>query len=547
MAVMREVGAGPPATGPRASFRALARVDAFFNRVYGSRYNPLYHSGAITVGLLAVLLVTGLYLLLFYRLGAPYESVVGLNAQVWGGRWIRGLHRFASDAAVVAAVIHAFRMYAQRRSWGPRALAWVSGVVLVVVLLVSGWTGYVLVWDTHAQLLAVEGARLLDALPIFSEPISRSFTGETAVPTAFFFVTLFAHIAIPLTIGILLWVHVARVSRPVLLPARPVLWGTIGALTVAAVVWPVPDGDPADLLTIPTAVPMDWFFSFWLPVTERLPAWWVWGLGAAVVVASVAVPWLTRPRREALPAPAEVDERTCTGCEQCVHDCPYDAIVMVARTDGRAGRAGLVARVKTELCTSCGICVGSCPPMAIGPMGETARSQLAEVRAFLATERPTPRDVVIVGCGWSAAGAEARRTGAKLLTVPCVGAMHSSTVEFLLRGGAGGVLVVGCAEHDGRTREGVTWTGERLFGGRKAELKERVDRSRLRLVEASLGEGARLHEAALAFSAEIDALSRQDPEDALDVVDLCRARAGVGSGPESESGPGARTGAGGPP
>jgi ferredoxin len=413
-------------------------------------------------------------------------------------------------------------MYAQRRTWGPRALAWVSGVVLVGVILASGWTGYVLVWDTHAQLLAVEGARLLDAIPIFSEPISRSFTGERALPSAFFFVNLFAHIALPLTMGLLVWVHVARLARPVLLPARPVLWGSLAALTAAAVLWPLPMAAAADLLRVPTAVPFDWFFGFWLPLTQRIPAVSVWLLGAGLTGVLIAVPWLTRPRREALPAPAVVNERTCTGCEQCVRDCPYDAIEMVARTDARDS---LVAKVKTELCTSCGICIGSCPPMAIGPMGITARDQLAEVRSFLSAETPTDRDVVIVGCTWSAAGAAAERSGAKLLTVPCVGAMHTSTVEFLLRGGAGGVLVVGCPEHDGRTREGVTWTEQRLFEGRKAELKARVDVSRVRLVQATIGEGVRLHDAVTAFAAEIAQLGDQTDAEQIDLVAMCQARA----------------------
>ncbi|HUG39324.1 MAG TPA: cytochrome b N-terminal domain-containing protein [Longimicrobiales bacterium] len=519
--------------GPRISFRILSRVDAWANRIYGSRWNPLYHSGAITVALLGVLLVTGIYLLVFYRLGAPYESVAGLNEQVWAGRWIRGLHRFASDAAVVAAGVHAFRMYAQRRSWGPRALAWVSGVVLLAVIFVSGWTGYVLVWDTHAQVLAVEGARLLDALPVFSEPISRSFTGERDLPSAFFFLNLFAHIALPLTLGILLWVHVARVARPVLLPARGVLWGTMVALTAAAVLWPLSMAPAADLFRVPAQVPTDWFYGFWLPVTQRLPAGVVWAAGAALTGLAIAVPWLTRPRVEELPAPAVVNERACTGCEQCVSDCPYDAIAMVARTDGREG---YVARVRTELCTSCGVCIGSCPPMAIGPLGVTGRDQLAEVRWFLAEESPGPGDVVIVGCEWSAARGEAERSGAKLLTVPCVGAMHSSTVEFLLRGGAGGVLVVGCPEHDGRTREGVTWTSERLFEGRGAELKERVDRSRLRLVEATLGEGVKLHGAATAFAAEIDALARLSEEEQIDLLSLCRTRREAAGGPAVDGG-----------
>ncbi|KAA3420874.1 cytochrome b N-terminal domain-containing protein, partial [Streptococcus pneumoniae] len=69
---------------------------------------------------------------------------------------------------------------AQARSWGPRLLAWVTGSVLLLVFLVCGWTGYVMVWDVQAQVLATEGARILDVLPILSEPISRTFVGERA-------------------------------------------------------------------------------------------------------------------------------------------------------------------------------------------------------------------------------------------------------------------------------------------------------------------------------------------------------------------------------
>jgi ferredoxin/coenzyme F420-reducing hydrogenase delta subunit len=512
---------------PGRGFRALGKVDAIANRIYTSQYNPLYHTGSLTVALLVVLLVTGLYLLLFYRVGAPYDSVVRIHEQAWAGRWIRGVHRFASDAAIVAAALHALRMYLQGRTWGPRALAWVSGVALVAVILMSGWTGYVLVWDVHAQVLAVEGARLFDAVPIFSEPLGRSFAGDATIPSGFFFMNLFAHIMLPLSLAVLVWVHVARVSRPVLLPARPVVWGAVLALCAAAVLWPLPMAPAADLLTLPSEVPFDWFFGFWLPVSERLPAGLVW-LGALVMtVALAAVPWLTRPRGRPLPAPAEVDERTCTGCEQCVHDCPYDAIEMVPR-DGHRG--GSVARVTTELCTSCGICIGSCPPMAISASGVSGREQLAAVRSFLAAEAPGPGDVVIVGCTWSAASDAAARSGAKLLSVPCIGAMHASTVEFLLRGGAGGVLVVGCAEHDARTREGVTWTEQRLFEGRPAELKERVGRDRIRLVQAVIGDRAMLHHAVTEFRSEIDALPVDD-EEVPDLVALCQAAA-EGAGQE---------------
>ena len=39
-----------------------------------------------------------------------------LTAQPWLGRWLRGLHRYASDAAVIAVVLHALRMFAQGRT-----------------------------------------------------------------------------------------------------------------------------------------------------------------------------------------------------------------------------------------------------------------------------------------------------------------------------------------------------------------------------------------------------------------------------------------------
>ena len=142
--------------------------------------------------------VTGVWLTLFYRVGSPWTSVSGLTANVWYGNWVRGLHRYASDAAVVATILHAWRMFAERRSWGPRTLAWVSGVLLVAMVMICGWTGYVMVWDTFGEALAREFARMLDTLPFLSEPISRAFTGEQPMASSFFFVVLFAHIGIPL-------------------------------------------------------------------------------------------------------------------------------------------------------------------------------------------------------------------------------------------------------------------------------------------------------------------------------------------------------------
>ena len=491
------------------------------NRLYGWRGNPLYHSGVVAAALLGVVLVTGVYLLLFYRIGAPYASVAHITDDVWLGSWTRSLHRYASDAAIAAAVLHAFRMLVQRRSWGPRTLAWVSGVLLFGLIFLCGWTGYVMVWDVQAEVLAREGARWLDALPLFSEPISRAFDGEHAIPGAFFFLNLFAHVALPIGVGVGLWIHVARVARPVLLPPRQLAWALVLVLALAAALLPVAMAPAADVFRVPGRAPYDIFFSFFLPLTRPLAPWMVWLAGGAVMVLLCVVPALTKPRAE-VPPPSVVDERSCTGCEQCYLDCPYEAIRMVPRTDGRDH---LLAQVDADLCTSCGICAGSCAPMGVGPAGRTGRDQLQAVRLFRAAHPAAAGEVVLVACrsGAGGIGVLDELDGAPVYTVSCSGNLHSSVVEYLVRSGASGVLVASCPPRDCWNREGGRWLEERLFNDREAELQPRVDKRRVRIAWAGERERASLREALARFRADLASLGPAPVEAAPDVGVECEA------------------------
>jgi coenzyme F420-reducing hydrogenase delta subunit/Pyruvate/2-oxoacid:ferredoxin oxidoreductase delta subunit len=507
----------------RVARGALRRADAALNRLYGWRYNPIYHSGVISTALLAILLVTGVYLLFLYRISSPYDSVARLTAQAWTGRWIRGVHRYASDAAVVAVFFHALRMFVQGRSWGPRVLAWVSGVVLLGVLWICGWTGYVMVWDVQAQVLAQAGARLLDVVPLFAQPISRAFVGDRALPAAFFFLNLFLHICLPIALGVLVWLHVSRVARPLLLPPRGLLWGGTGLLVALAVVVPVTMGPPADLLRLPRPAPYDAFYSFWLPLALAAPAWVSWVTSGAAAGLALLVPVFTRPPAARRPPPSFVDENLCTGCEQCYLDCPYEAIAMIDRPGGAGHRSALVARVNSARCVSCGICAGSCAPMGVGPPGRTGRDQLRTVERFVAERRPGARDVVIIACDRGAGGAARgpEFAGAPVYAASCAGSVHTSVVEYLVRAGAGGVLVVACPPRDCWNREGPKWLEQRMYHDREAELKERVDRRRIRLIYASAGEPELVTAALATLRADVAALDRARAEDDIDVVRAC--------------------------
>jgi ferredoxin len=439
--------------------------------------------------MLLVLIVTGLYLVFLYRVGSPATSVAHIAADPWLGAWMRSLHRYATDVFIVAAVLHLLRIFAQARSWGPRTLAWVSGLVLFGSGMVCAWTGFVMAWDSFGERLARDGARLLDALPIFSEPLSRIFAGDGPVPSAFFFVNLFIHIGLPLAMGAMLWLHVSRLARPSLLPPKRVTWTIVGALTAAAVILPATLGPPASAFRLAPATPIDLIAAWWLPLSERLTPGTAWATAVLFGIVALIVPRLARREREGSWAPSVVDARLCTGCNQCPQDCPWEAITMVARDDDRPT---LVARVDPSRCVSCGLCAGSCAPMGVGPPGRTGRDQLGLLRdnvlPNLASIGVMPPVAICCSQAPVSHVAAIRDNGAYIHEVSCAGNLHSSVIERFLRSGVPGVLVYACPPRDCVGREGPKWLEARIYQDREAELQARVDRRRVRIATLAPGD-----------------------------------------------------------
>jgi ferredoxin len=490
--------------------RRFRLIDGLFNRIYSSEHNPLYKSGALAVTFLLLTLVTGVYLFILYEVADPYGSVARLDA-TWHGSWMRSIHRYAADLAILAVALHALKMVLSGRTWGPRALAWISGIVLLALLLLCGWTGLVMAWDVQGQLVAVEGARLADLLPIFSEPLSRSFTHPESVGRAFFFMNLFLHVALPLGLAGLFWLHSSRVARAPFFPPKTIHRYAMGAVIVLSLLVPVPLPPKADLLAVSVQVPLDIFYAFWLvlaqsvsPLTHLL----TWLAAAAIVF---SVPWWWRPREHTIRT-STIDESQCAGCTQCYHDCPYEAINMVPRTVP-SELSEIVARVNPDFCVGCGICSGSCAPMSVGPPQRTGRAQLRDADAFLRHFKPTGDDIVLVGCGHGL-GADPRLIGPGVLplTSGCSGSVHTSVIELLLRSGSGGVLVLTCPDRDCLYREGPKWLHERVYNDREAELQLRVDKRRVRLVSLATSEVGLARAEIERFRLDLGGLSAVVPE-----------------------------------
>ena len=253
-------------------------AEGVFNRVFGDRLNPFYYLGAIAYWLLWIVVGTGLYLYIFFKTGVheAYESVDALTRDPWLiGGIARSLHRYASDAMVLAMVLHLVRHFTFDHHRSFRWFSWISGVILLWLVYISGINGYMLPWDGTAQFVTVATAEWLDWLPVFNGALIRNFITPDMVNDRLFSLLSFLHIGLPLGVLALLWVHTQRVPGAKTNPPRPIWVGLAVALVVLSLVKPAVSGGPADLGAAPTTIAFDWFY---LPV---FPLIYRWSAGAA--------------------------------------------------------------------------------------------------------------------------------------------------------------------------------------------------------------------------------------------------------------------------
>jgi len=261
------------------------------------RHSIWYYFGGMTLFLFTVQVVTGILLLLYYRPSAEnaFESVQFIVTEVKFGWLIRSIHSWSANLMIATLFIHMFSVFFLRAYYPPREITWISGVLLLFLVICFGFSGYLLPWNKLAFFATKVGTEIAGVVPIVGRPMLRFLRGGDDVTGATLTRFFGFHVAVlPATATVLIAVHVLLVqlhgmSVPPGLARQPVkkmkfvpnfllrdLIGwilAIGVLAALAALFPWELGEKADAFApAPAGIKPEWYFLFMFQTLKYLPA-----------------------------------------------------------------------------------------------------------------------------------------------------------------------------------------------------------------------------------------------------------------------------------
>ncbi len=241
--------------------------------------------GGTPMYLFVVQIATGILLAIYYEPSprTAYDSVRYITEEASFGWYIRGLHKWAATLMVAAVILHQIRIYFTGAYRKPRELNWMIGVFLLICTLVTGFTGYSLVYEQLSYWGATVGANITDSIPVVGPWMKSMLLGgaDYSERTLSRFFILHAAI-LPATMVMLLAIHVSLIRLQGITDLRfedddsekrtfnffpdhlytELIMGLVLMilLSVLATVLPATMGPRADPLTTPEVIKPEWFF-----------------------------------------------------------------------------------------------------------------------------------------------------------------------------------------------------------------------------------------------------------------------------------------------
>jgi menaquinol-cytochrome c reductase cytochrome b subunit len=130
--------------------------------------NWFYTLGSATLFVFAMQALTGVFLAMYYVPSSTeaYNSITHLTNDVWLGEFVRGLHKWGATLMIILIFLHMGRTFFFGAYKYPRELNWVIGVVLLILTMVMGLTGYLLPFDQRSYWATIVAMNITGTGPV---------------------------------------------------------------------------------------------------------------------------------------------------------------------------------------------------------------------------------------------------------------------------------------------------------------------------------------------------------------------------------------------
>ncbi len=137
-----------------------------------------YILGSSTLFAFILQVVTGAFLMVYY-VPTPdhaYESIKYIDSISFGW-FVRGIHHWGASAMVILVALHMLRIFIWGAYKKPRELNWVSGAILLLMVLAMAFIGYLLPWDQKAYWATEVGTSIAGTPPVIGSIIEGALRG----------------------------------------------------------------------------------------------------------------------------------------------------------------------------------------------------------------------------------------------------------------------------------------------------------------------------------------------------------------------------------
>ena len=144
-----------------------------------------YTFGSATMFAMILQIATGIFLCFYYApsTATAWESTKYLMEKVPAGHFVLSLHYWGASAMIAFMAMHLLQVLLWGAYKKPRELQWIVGVLLFIVTLVLGLTGYLLPWDLNALLASKVAIDIAGNAPVLGGAVLQFLQDGSSIGT----------------------------------------------------------------------------------------------------------------------------------------------------------------------------------------------------------------------------------------------------------------------------------------------------------------------------------------------------------------------------